>query len=103
MNWDELVVTVTARYPTVRPGRMFGMPCLKRADGKVVASLWKDGGITVKLVDEAARVEALALPGAAPGSHAFDKGCKLGHRSPGPTHGRTFDLGDVSVDTVLSP
>jgi len=72
MNWDELVVTVTARYPTVRPGRMFGMPCLKRADGKVVAGLWKDGGITVKLVDEAARAEALALPGAAPGSHAFD-------------------------------
>jgi hypothetical protein len=51
---------------------MFGMPCLKRADGKVVAALWKDGGIMLKLVDEAARVEALTLPGANLGSHAFD-------------------------------
>jgi len=38
----------------------------------VVAFLGKDDGITVKLVDEAARAEALALPGARVGSHAFD-------------------------------
>jgi hypothetical protein len=74
MTWDELVTTIAARHPTVTQGRMFGMPCLKRADGKVVASLWGDGGITVKLVNEKARHEALALQGAKPGSHAFDPG-----------------------------
>ena len=51
---------------------MFGMPCLKGPHGKVVATLRRDGAITVKLVDEAARAEALALPGAEPGSHAFE-------------------------------
>lgn len=48
------------------------MPCLKRDDGKVIAALWSDGGIAVKLVDETARADALELPGATPGSHAFD-------------------------------
>jgi hypothetical protein len=48
---------------------MFGMPCLKRG-GRVVAGFWKDGGITVKLVDPGARGAALALPGAA----LFDPG-----------------------------
>ena len=42
---------------------MFGMPCLKREDGKVVAGYWKDGGLTVKLTDEAAREQALGLSG----------------------------------------
>ncbi len=42
---------------------MFGMPCLKRENGKVVAGHWKDGGLTVKLTDESAREQALALPG----------------------------------------
>ena len=64
MTWDELVDAVTERHPDVAPGKMFGMPCLKRANGKVVAGFWKDGGITVKLVDETARADALALPGA---------------------------------------
>ena len=41
---------------------MFGMPCLKRDNGKVVAGYWKDGGLTVKLTDEAAREQALAIP-----------------------------------------
>ena len=63
MTWEELVETVTDRHPDVVPGQMFGMPCLKRSNGKVVAGFWKDGGITVKLTDEAARSEALALPG----------------------------------------
>ena len=49
---------------------MFGMPCLKRENGKVVAGSWKDGGITVKLTDEAQREAALALPGVGP----FDPG-----------------------------
>jgi len=63
MTWDELVAEVTARHP-LRESQMFGMPCLKRENGKVVAGSWKDGGITVKLVDEAQREAALALPGA---------------------------------------
>ena len=63
MTWDDLVDEITARHPGVAPGKMFGMPCLKRANGKVVAGLWKDGGITVKLVDETDRTAALALPG----------------------------------------
>ena len=69
MTWDELVAKVTARHP-LRESQMFGMPCLKRENGKVVAGSWKDGGITVKLVDEAQREAALALPGA----ELFDPG-----------------------------
>jgi hypothetical protein len=68
-TWEELVASVTARYP-VRESKMFGMPCLKRENGKVVAGLWKDGGVNVKLVDEAQREVALAIPGAEP----FDPG-----------------------------
>jgi hypothetical protein len=63
MTWDELVDAVTGRHPDIAPGKMFGMPCLKRANGKVVAGFWKDGGITVKLTDETARTQALGLPG----------------------------------------
>jgi hypothetical protein len=70
MTWDELVADVVAQHPDLRPGSMFGMPCLKRADGKVIAGSWRDGGITVKLTDEAARERALALEGAA----LFDPG-----------------------------
>ena len=72
MTWDELADAITARYPDVASGKMFGMPCLKRSDGKIFACLWKDGGLTVKLVHEAARTDALAIPGAGIGSHAFD-------------------------------
>jgi hypothetical protein len=68
-TWDELVASVTARHP-VRESKMFGMPCLKRENGKVVAGLWKDGGVNVKLVDESQRETALAIPGAQP----FDPG-----------------------------
>lgn len=67
--WEELVANVTARHPG-RESKMFGMPCLKRENGKVVAGYWKDGGITVKLVDEEQRQAALALPGVEP----FDPG-----------------------------
>jgi len=62
-QWEELVANVTARHP-LRESKMFGMPCLKREDGKVVAGYWKDGGVAVKLVDETQREAALALPGA---------------------------------------
>lgn len=61
--WEKLVANVTARQP-VRESKMFGMPCLKRENGKVVAGYWKDGGLTVKLTDETARDQALAIPGA---------------------------------------
>ena len=70
MDWDTLVGEITARHPGVRPSSMFGMPCLKRESGKVVAGSWKDGGITVKLTDETQREAALALAGAA----LFDPG-----------------------------
>jgi hypothetical protein len=70
MTWDELVEEVTSRHPDIRPGQMFGMPCLKRANGKVVAGHWKDGGMNVKLTDEAERQAALAIPGA----ELFDPG-----------------------------
>ena len=69
MTWDELVTEATARHP-LRESTMFGMPCLKRENGKVVAGHWKDGGLTVKLVDQAQREAALALPGA----ELFDPG-----------------------------
>jgi len=62
MTWEELVADVTARHP-LKESKMFGMPCLKRENGKVVAGHWKDGGLTVKLSDEAAREQALTLPG----------------------------------------
>src|SRR3972149_8669420 len=63
MTWAELVADVTALHP-LKESQMFGMPCLKREDGKVVAGHWKDGGLTVKLTDETAREQALAIPGA---------------------------------------
>jgi len=62
MTWEELVADLTARHP-LHESKMFGMPCLKRENGKVVAGHLKDGGLTVKLTDEAAREQALALHG----------------------------------------
>jgi hypothetical protein len=62
MTWEDLVADVTARHP-LEESKMFGMPCLKREDGKVVAGHWKDGGLTVKLTDEEAREQALTLAG----------------------------------------
>jgi hypothetical protein len=62
MTWEELAADVTARHP-LKESKMFGMPCLKREDGKVVAGYWKDGGLTVKLTDDVAREQALQIPG----------------------------------------
>jgi hypothetical protein len=62
MTWEELVADVTARHP-LHESKMFGMPCLKRENGKVVAGHWKDGWLNVKLTDETAREQTLALPG----------------------------------------
>lgn len=68
MNWDDLVADVTARYP-LHESQMFGMPCLKRENGKVVAGHWKDSGLTVKLTDAAQREAALEA-----GAQPFDPG-----------------------------
>ena len=68
MTWEDLVTEITARYP-LHESKMFGMPCLKRENGKVVAGHWKDGGLTVKLTDEAQREVALAA-----GAQPFDPG-----------------------------
>ena len=68
MSWEELVTDVTTRYP-LHESKMFGMPCLKRENGKVVAGHWKDGGLTVKLTDVAGREAALAA-----GAQPFDPG-----------------------------
>lgn len=62
MTWEELVANVTARHP-LEESKMFGMPCLKRESGKVVAGYWKDGGLTVKLTDAATREQALTILG----------------------------------------
>jgi hypothetical protein len=69
VDWKTLVADVTARHP-LKESKMFGMPCLKREDGKVVAGYWKDGGLTIKLTDEAAREQALQIAGA----ELFDPG-----------------------------
>jgi hypothetical protein len=63
MGWDTLAADVVARHPDIRLSSMFGMPCLKRESGKVVAGHWKDGGLTVKLTDDAQRDAALEIPG----------------------------------------
>jgi hypothetical protein len=63
MDWETLVSEITGRHPEIRVSAMFGMPCLKRDTGKVLAGSWKDGGITVKLTDVMQREAALALPG----------------------------------------
>ena len=68
MTWEELVTDVTTRYP-LHESTTFGMPCLKRENGKVVAGDWKDGGLTVKLTDVAEREAALAA-----GAQPFDPG-----------------------------
>jgi hypothetical protein len=68
VTWEELVADVTARY-SLHESKMFGMPCLKRENGKVVAGHWKDGGLTVKLTDTAQREAALAG-----GAQPFDPG-----------------------------
>ncbi len=68
MTWDELVADVAARHP-LHESKMFGMPCLKREIGKVVAGHWKDGGLTVKLTAVAQREDALEA-----GAQPFDPG-----------------------------
>jgi hypothetical protein len=103
MTWDELVAEVTARHP-LHESKMFGMPCLKRENGKVVAGYWKDGGLTVKLTDEARREAALALPGV----ERFDPG-GVGSTEPPASGGAGFagagakKAGRVMKEWVLVP
>jgi TfoX/Sxy family transcriptional regulator of competence genes len=97
-RYEDLVAEVTARHGDVSPGQMFGMPCLKRA-GKVVAGLWKDGGLTVKLTDEAAREEALALPGA----ELFDPGMGRRMREWVLVPAEQSDRWDELVERALLP
>ena len=63
MDWDTLVSEITDSHPEIRLSSMFGMPCLKRGTGKVLAGSWKDGGITVKITDATQREAVLTLPG----------------------------------------
>ena len=70
MDWDTLVTEITTRHPELSASKMFGMPCLKRENGKVLAGHWKDGGMNVKLTDPAQREVALAIAGA----ELFDPG-----------------------------
>ena len=81
-RWEEFVASATARHP-LRESKMFGMPCLKREDGKVVAGHWKDGGLTVKLTDEVTREQALAIPGV----ELFDPAAQPPVRNSGPVEG----------------
>jgi hypothetical protein len=37
VDWDGLVGEITARYPEIRPSSTFGMSCLERDTGKVMA------------------------------------------------------------------
>jgi TfoX/Sxy family transcriptional regulator of competence genes len=97
-RYEALVAEVTARHGDVSPGQMFGMPCLKRG-GKVVAGLWKDGGLTVKLTDEAAREEALALPGA----ELFDPGMGRRMREWVLVPAEQSDRWDELVERALLP
>lgn len=62
-RWEALVDELCATTDGARPGMMFGRPCLKRGR-KMAACLWTDGGVAVKLVEEADRAEALAIEGA---------------------------------------
>ena len=57
------------RHP-LHESKMFGMPCLKRENGKVVAGHWKDGGLTVKLTDAHA---SSARAGASRSTPAWDE------------------------------
>lgn len=96
MTWEELVADVTARH-ALTESKMFGMPCLKRENGKVVAGHWKDGGLTVKLTDETAREQALALPGV----ELFDPGMGRAMREwvlvPETLSGEWLDLVEKAV------
>ena len=67
MTWEELVADVTARYP-LHESKMFGMPCLKRENGKVVAGTGRTAGSRSSSPTCAARGRARG------GAQPFDPG-----------------------------
>jgi len=97
MDWDTLVDEVTARHPGIRLSSMFGMPCLKRESGKVVAGSWQDGGITVKLTDEAQREAALALDGAVLFDPGMGRVMKEWVHVPAAQSGRWLELVEQAI------
>ena len=61
-RYEEIADDLAATSDDVQLGKMFGMPCVKRA-GKAVAGLYQ-GDMVFKLPDQAARELALELEGA---------------------------------------
>lgn len=67
--YESMVQALVDQDPTLTPGKLFGMPCLKR--GKKAALGAYDGGVVFKL-EGPAHAQALALDGAV----LFDPGGK---------------------------
>jgi hypothetical protein len=65
-RYDDIVDAITAWHPECRAGKVFSMPCVKRA-GRVVFGLSRTG-MVFKLTDPVTHARALAVPGA----HLFD-------------------------------
>ncbi len=65
-RYDDIVDAITTWHPDCRAGKVFSMPCVKRA-GRVVFGLSRSG-MVFKLTDSEAHARALAVPGA----HLFD-------------------------------
>lgn len=59
--YEALVADLQTEWPSLTPGSLFGMPCMK-ADGKAVLGAF-DGGVVFKL-DGTAHATALDLDGA---------------------------------------
>lgn len=66
----ELFKDILNEIPNITEGRMFGAPCIKVANGKVVVVLWKDC-ILFKL-DEKSQKEVLKLEGVKIASHLYN-------------------------------
>ncbi len=61
---EEFFYEITLEIPDVKPGKMFGSPCMKLPNGKSAAMFWKEN-IVVKLkgkaFDEAMRLDGAQL------------------------------------------
>jgi len=66
----ENMTETTPINPSSKKGKMFGADCIKSANGKVAAVLWKDS-ILFKL-DETSQIDALKIDGAKTGTHLYD-------------------------------
>ena len=65
-RYEDIVDAICAWHDEARAGKVFGMPCVKRA-GKVVFGFSRTG-MVFKLTDPEVHRRALAVPGA----HLFD-------------------------------